>query len=52
VKKAVLVMIALSLAVLSLGGCAGKSSELQMKDTTVVPPTTGSFRGRLKTAGN
>jgi len=40
VKKAVLVMIALSLAVLPLGGCAGKSSELQMEDTTVVPPAT------------
>jgi hypothetical protein len=40
VKKAVLVMIALSLAVLPLGGCAGKSSELKMEDTTVVPPAT------------
>ncbi len=39
-KKVVIVMIGLFLAVLSFGGCAGKSSELQMNDTTVVPPTT------------
>ena len=37
-KTAVSLMVALFFEVLIIGGCAGTSTELHMKDTTVVPP--------------